>query len=238
VVSEGIRLMARSSRKGAKKPNGNGGEIIAAAPLKMRDVRCDSLSYRFRVSLDKFNVGALRSAVHVDEKTKKNFHVVNTRDPQVADYHAHFEWRIREKQEEITVDIKYVANPVESSPGEQEPFSDNLMQWVGQFFKHGDANAKIHSDFDFDAKTAAHSWFPLPLRTKVANLAGEAILDGISVALPSQPDSVSRFFLSHIKDSVFVGIESQRRINFADFSLNKEIQLERAFADKLIEVKS
>jgi hypothetical protein len=204
----------------------------------MRDVGCISISYRFKVALEKFDLDALRRAMGVDEKVKRAFAVCNTRDPNVADYHAHCEWRFREERKEITMEVQYVPGPINRKPQEQEPFADNLMQWVGQFFKHGDANARIHSDFEFESKRTTLSWFPLPLRTKVADLGGEAILDGISVALPSQPDLVSRFFLSHVKDSVFVGIESERRVKFAEFSMGKELHVERAFSDKLIEVKS
>jgi len=226
------------AKKARKKSRGNGKDTAKGSPLRMRGVHCTSLSYRFKVALEKFDLDALRSAVHAEADVKRSFHVVNTRDVATEDYHAHFEWRVRAKEEEVTIEIKYVASPVKSKPGEQEPFSDNLMHWVGQFFKHGDANAKIHSDFEFEAKKAFLSWFPLPLRTRIATLGGEAILDGIAVALPSEPDLVSRFFLSQIKDSVFVGIESERRIKFADFWLSKELQVERSFADKLIEVKS
>ena len=204
----------------------------------MGDVRCDSISYRFKVSLDKFKIDELRAAVHVDENIKRSFHVINTRDSGTADYHAHFEWRIREKQQEITIEITYIASPVKSKPGEDEPFSENVMQWAGGFFRHEDANARIHSDFNFEAEEATLSWFPLPWRTKIASLGSEAMLDGIAVALPSQPDGVSRFFLSQVKDSVFVGIESERRVKFADFSLERELRKEKAFADILIEVRS
>jgi hypothetical protein len=207
------------------------------APLKMSDVGCDSVSYRFKVALEKFDLAALREAVHADQTTKRSFHVVNTRDDRMADYHAHFEWRFREKEQEVTIELKYVANPVNPKSGEQEPFSDNVMSWLGQFFKYKDANAKIHSDFAFEAKTATLSWFPLPLRTKIASLGVEAILDGIAIALPSQPEAVSRVFLSSVKDTVYIGMESERRIKFAQFSLEKDLRTERSFADKLIEVK-
>ena len=204
--------------------------------MKMHDVGCVSISYRFNVALEKFDLEALRKAMGVDDTVKRGFAVCNTRD-STTDYHAHCDWRLQEKNKEITIEIQYVNDPIGPKPQEEEPFADNLMQWIGKFFKYGDANAKIHTDFVFEAKRTTLSWFPLPLRTKVANLEGEAILDGIAVALPSQPDLVSRFFLSQVKDSVFVGIESSRRIKFTEFSLEKELRGERAFSDKLIEVK-
>jgi hypothetical protein len=229
-------MAATSKARKKKSPDGKGTEI--ATPLKMRDVRCTNLSYRFKVALEKFDINALRDAMNTDQTTKRGYAVCSTRNSDAADYHAHFEWRLREKQQEVTVEIQYVTNSIESKPGEDEPFAESVMLWVGRFFKRGDANARVHSDFAFDAKTATLSWFPLPLRTKVSGLQGEAILDGIAIALPSQPDSVSRFFLSHINDSVFVGIESARRIRFTDFSLDKELKIEKAFADKVVEVKS
>jgi hypothetical protein len=229
--------MAEINRKRSRKAHRNDNDKVAGRALKMHDVRCDSLSYHFKVALDKFDFDALRTAIHVEKDTTRSFHAVNTRDSELSDYHAHFEWRVRTKEKEISLDITYVGTTVKSKPGEEEPFSDNLMKWVGQFFKHDDANARVHSDFNFEAKTATLSWFPLPLRTKIANFGGEAILDGIAVALPSKPDGVGRFCLSQIKDAVFVGIESERRIKFADFSLDKDLKVERALADKVIEAK-
>jgi hypothetical protein len=230
--------MAERPKKVTKKSRGNGEDTAKVSPVKMGDVQCTSLSYRFKVALEKFDLNALRSALHTEADLRRSFHVVTTRDSATGDYHVHFEWRLREKEKEVTIEIKYVASLVKAKPDEPEPFADNIMPWLAQFFKHGDANAKIHSDFEFEAKKASLSWFPLPLRTKISTLGGEAILDGIAVALPSEPDLVSRFFLSQIKDSVFVGIESERRIKFADFWLGKELQVERSFANKLIEVKS
>lgn len=229
--------MAETSKRRTKKsPTGkpNAQEI---APVRMRDLQCDSLSYRFKVGLDKFDLGAFRSVLKIDASKERDFGVVSTRNSDATDYHGHFEWRLRKKGHEISIEIAYVGTPVKATAGETEPYADNVMQWVGQFFKHEDANARVHSDFEFSAKTVILSWFPLPWRARIPKLEGEAILDGIAVALPSQPDGVARFFLSHIRDSVFVGIESERRIRFADFSLEKELQAERAFADKLIEVK-
>jgi hypothetical protein len=205
-------------------------------PMKMRDVKCGKLSYVFKVATSKFDLGALRIAVEAKDDAKRGFHAVNTRDSKIADYHAHFEWSVRDKLDEVRIEITYIAKSVKSKPSEEAPFAEDLMRWVGQFFKHQDANARIHSDFEFDAKTAALSWFPLPLRTKITHL-GDAILDSIAVALPSQPDCVSRFFLSEIKDALFVGIESERRVTFSEFSLDKELQAEKAFVDKVVEVQ-
>jgi hypothetical protein len=174
--------MAETRKKAEKSPGGSAKDVSKAVPLKMSDVGCVSISYRFKVALEKFDLDALRRAMGVDEEVKRGFAVCNTRNPSAEDYHAHCEWRLREKHKEITIEVQYVSDPINPKPEEQEPFADNLMQWVGQFFKHGDANAKIHSDFKFEAKRTTLSWFPLPLRTKVSNLGGEAIIDGISVA--------------------------------------------------------
>ncbi len=206
------------------------------ALVMMHDVHCERLEFDFRVALDKFNLDGMIQALGAKDP-KRTFATANTRDPERSDYHAHFEWRVRKKQAEIRLDITYIASPVKPEPDEKEPFADNLMQWVGQFFRHPDANARIHSDFEFDTKSTVQSWFPLPLRTKVVDV-GEGSIDGISVALPSQPNGVARFFLSNIKDSIFVTIESERRIKFADFALATELQVERAFVNKMIEVKT
>jgi hypothetical protein len=63
-----------TGRRGKKKARSNG---KSTAPLKMRDVGCDSVSYRFKVALEKFDLVALRKAVHADDSVKRNFHVVN-----------------------------------------------------------------------------------------------------------------------------------------------------------------
>jgi hypothetical protein len=207
-----------------------------ADPVRMSDVQCDNLSYRFRVALDKFDLERFRSELHVEAGIKRQFWLLSTRDTKVADYHGHLEWRLREREKEISLEIQYVASPWKTE-NDQEPYSDDAMRWVGQFFRHQDANARVHSDFTFPVKTIALSWFPLPWRMNIPKLGEEALLDGISVGLPSQRDQVARFFLSQIKDSVFVGIESERRIKFADFVLGQELRVERAFADKLVEVK-
>jgi len=227
--------MTARSRKRTRAIRSNAAANVT--PMKMRDVNCGRLSYTFKVATSKFDLEALKSAVKADENAKRGFHVVNTQDSEIADYHVHFEWGVRNKLDEVKLELDYVATPVKPKSEDREPFAENVMRWLGQFFKHEDANARVHSDFEFDAKTAVLSWFPLPLRTKITQV-GDAILDGVAVALPSQPDCVSRFFLSEIKDTLFVGIESERRVKFADFLLDKELQTEKAFVDKIIEVKS
>lgn len=210
--------------------------IESSTPLRMQDVRCEYVSYQFRAAFEKFELDEFRRSVQADKETQRDRRVCNTKNAETADYHVHFEWRLRTKDDEIRIDVGFVAGANPPAAGEIAPFAEDLMPWLGQFFKFGEAHASIHADFVFGSN-ARQSWFPLPLKTKIMGLNSEAEIDGISVSLPSEPHGVSRIFLSHIKDSVLLGLNSGRRIKFATFDLSKELQIISTVADKLIEAK-
>ncbi|HKW66526.1 MAG TPA: hypothetical protein VJP04_04510 [Terriglobales bacterium] len=186
--------------------------------------------------MDKFDEGSFREALRAPKDTTRNFHVCGTKNPDKADYHVHFTWRFPDEKEQINLEIEYVRGPQKPREDEVEPFAEDVMQWVGRFFKFGDANARVLADFEFKGG-AAHPWFPLPLKTKIVALKSDAEIDGIAVLLPSQPQGIGRIYLSEIKDSVFLEIQAESRVDFAKFSLNSELQKVRDFAANLVEVE-
>lgn len=200
--------------------------------LKMKDVSCQHLGYSIGVPLDKFNLENFKRAIHAKEDSTGDHRLCNTKNPDLADYHVHFSWRVREKAKQVELRVDYAADSQQPETNEFEPYAEDVMLWLGQFFKFEDASARFQADFDFEGKR--QPFFLLPLKITITELGAEAAIDGISVELPSQPDGIQRLFISQVKDTLFLGIQGERRIYFGKFSVPEELRRMKDLTDKLV----
>jgi hypothetical protein len=201
--------------------------------LKMRDANCASMEYQIEVPLDKFDLDAFRLELGAASDATGESRVCNTKNPNVADYHVHFRWRLREKRAAIEFEIDYVATSTDPAQDEKEPFAENVMSWLGRFSKFGDISAKVSADFRYKGPKHLIA-FPLPLKITLAEMAMDAEIDGLSFSLPSQPSGINRVFVSRTSESLYLGIQSERRVSLGTFSVADELRLASEMAEKFV----
>lgn len=192
----------------------------------------DEIRYWITASLEKFYLDKFRKQIK-SRSTGGDLHgaLVSPRDQEAGDYHIHANWHVSEK--EIYLQVGYLVGTREHDEGEREPFAEEFMDWLGQFFKHETAQGHIHADFRYSLKSR-QSKFPLPLKTA---LEGDAEIDGISLRLPSAPKGVSRIRLTRGKNRWYVEVIADRRITFKGFSPYADVHAFLLVLNTLIEEK-
>jgi len=202
-------------------------------PLKMTDINCKRLEYTIAVPLDKFDLDDFRVGIHANPETLRERRVCNTKNPEVADYHVHFGWRIRKGKADIEFEIGYVASPQKPEPDEAEPFAEDLMPWLGKYFKFGDASATIMAEFLFK-EDKRQTVFPLPIKTRIAEIGVDAEINGVMFDLPSHPDGMKSVFIRQREGMLFLGIQSEKRIELSSFSVSRELESVREITEKFV----
>lgn len=175
------------------------------------------LYFLISVSQDKFDLQRFREWFRDNfpgSKTfEKDIHQVSVapRDDEGGEYHASFSWRV--KQEDIEFRVEYLPGPRKHEQDEREPYAEELMQWLGGFFRNDNAHAHLHGRFELPA--AKHrSKFPLPFKV---SLETEAEIFGISLRLPSKPEGVSTIRISLSRATWYVEAIANRRVVFGGF---------------------
>lgn len=201
--------------------------------MKMGEINCKSIEYSIVVPLDKFDLGAFRAGIGAEPHVPGENRVCNTKNPELADYHVHFGWHINKKGQSVEFEIAYVATPQRPDPAESEPFAENLMQWLGNYFKFEDVSSRVMANFIYGGDKR-QTVFPLPIKTKVADSDWEGEISGVLLDLPSKPQGVKRLFITQAEDRLLLGIQSERRLRFSSFSIPEELQWEREVAQKIV----
>ena len=205
------------------------------APMKMADVSCSTLEYSFSAPIDKFDTDSFRFAMDLPNTATKGTGVCYPRDKANADYHVHFRWRILKKSDSIECEVRYVVNALgaEWDQDKKEPSAETIMAWLGHFFKFSDVSATVSADFLF-RQAKRLTAFPLPIKTTIVDAGVDAEIDGVAVELSSSVNGVKRLFALQRKDELFVGLQSERRIEFSTFSIPAELILSKQAVDKFV----
>lgn len=199
----------------------------------MSDVNCRNLEYTIVVPSDKFDLDGFRTGIGAKPEAIKEHRVCNTRNMGATDYHVHLVWEFDKKAETIEFEIDYVGSPHKPRPNETEPFAEDLMSWLGKYFKFSDASATVIANFVF-RKDRSQIIFPLPIKTTVTDLGWEAEIKGFMCEFPAKPDGLRRVYVTHTDDILYLGVHSERRVEFATFSVSSELEWARAMSERLV----
>lgn len=203
-------------------------ESKAALIGSFASANCTEISYRLSASRDKFDVDRFRASLMPKGRTKDKWGTVCApKDPKTGDYHLHADWFIEE--DEVSFRIDYEAGPKEHEADEREPYAEEFMEWLGQFFKYENARSHIHAEFAYPLETR-ESKFPLPLKTAIGPKVIEAEIDGISLKLPSKPEGVTSVWVTRGKARWKIQLAGDRRTTFKAFTPYEDM---RAFISVL-----
>jgi hypothetical protein len=151
---------------------------------------CSYLDFRFRVARDKFKLAdfseSMKSKGLADLPSRLTVTCL-TQFPEKTDYHVHFAWNdIEEKDLELWV--SYHNGSLPPREDEKEPYAEQFMQWLGQFFVADSANVEVQGRIGYPS-TLRRSRYLLPV--KVSIIPGiDTSIDGISIDLPSKPSGI------------------------------------------------
>jgi hypothetical protein len=229
VVAEKGMVQARRGHEPAITP---GRQPLLARPKRkqlFRDLHCEEILYRIKITHDKFDYPAFTKALGQSPKPGEWGDVVcPSRD---ADYHVHIAWKDEETL--IRLQIGHYTDETEASLIPKKiVYAEECMKYLGQFFTNEHSQAHIHADFEFES--GKHSRFPLPLRTTIG--ACKAEIDAIGLRLSEAPSGVSQVWIVQRKDGrLSAQLFADRRVIFASFSVSDDIKDLSSVIDSLTE---
>lgn len=104
----------------------------AVAPHQIFAGSCGEIVvYRVRVPQDKFNLALFTEVTRI--KLRENMLRSVTCSPfnQESDYHLHVTWIL---SDEFEMNVAFVKGSKEHASDEREPYAEQFMDWIGQFF--------------------------------------------------------------------------------------------------------
>lgn len=184
---------------------------------------CTNIEYKFGVSLEKFDLDEFKNDVlRLTGESAGDGPVGDgtpTRNPMGADYHIHFNLRWNAKK--FDASVEFVPGTSAAEPGYKGPFTEDFMGWLGQFFKNESASADVSAAFSY---SIINSDLALPLPIQIMLGGNELEIFGMSMRIPRKPEGVYGAFFTLGGDEVFLGMDSERSVNFQGFSLAKDLE--------------
>jgi hypothetical protein len=132
-------------------------------------------------------------------------------------YHALLAWRVK-KNDKIELRLEYERGARRHEPDEREPFAEELVPWLGQFFKSEEVTCHRHARFKYPLDKC-ETRFPLSLASAPPV---EAELYGVTFRLPTKPHDASSVRLTRDKKHWYAEVVGESRISFATYSLESD----------------
>lgn len=178
----------------------------------------DHLLYWLSAKTDTFDMAGFRAAVPPNQsKRERGSLTFAPRDPERGQYHVYVGWTARD--ERIEFEIQYYSGSIGHAADEREPYAEQVMQWLGDFFTVPVVTVHAHLRFRFDSKRRRIG-FPLRLATAPPC---DAEVTGVALRLPTKPHGASNVRLTASGRSVYAEVIRQGKIEFKSHSLNADL---------------
>src|SRR5690242_5487000 len=80
------------------------------------------------------------------EEVKGLHSITWPKHPQQGEFHVNAHWGL-DDDGEMGFGIEYEMGPAEDAIDEHEPYAEQFMEWLGQFFKYDSAEGHVHARF-------------------------------------------------------------------------------------------
>lgn len=176
---------------------------------------CKSIDYELDIPLSLLDFKAFRKAAGVP--SSEWFSGILRPKWRATNYHAHFRGRVDRGRIHFTIVYYEGGTP---QRGDQEPFAETIMQFIGSFVKEPSATAFITARFS-KPKEHWRAKFNLPFKVTMGD--SEVTIDGISLDLPKNKYRAIAAFLAISDDTYDAAVNVVRPLQFARFDIGEEI---------------
>ncbi|MGD1105195.1 MAG: hypothetical protein ABSA59_24385 [Terriglobia bacterium] len=156
---------------------------------------CKRIEYTFTSSLDKFRFEEF--AKDLAQRSGEAFEalgisfVAPTRNPKTVGYHVHFSGGKERRRFRAT--LEYVNGTEIPDAHETRPFAEELMGWIGQFFRSERITADVEATFLYPLRKF-EPVLPMPMRLSLGRNQ-EIEVNGMSVFVSARPQGVYSAFV-------------------------------------------
>lgn len=185
---------------------------------------CQKVIYRFTSSFDKFRFEDFSK--EMAKRTggpfngEKNFglkFVAPTRNPKNG-YHVHFSCSLQRRR--FRASLEYVEGVEIPDVHETRPFAEELMKWIGQFFRGEQVTADVDGEFSYLSKQF-EPVLPMPMRLPLSRKR-EVEVTAMSVFVPARPQGIYMAFVG-LSDEVDVNLSAERIVKFKKFDVRNDL---------------
>lgn len=142
--------------------------------------------------------------------------LVSSEDENGGRYHVFFAWVI--SGDTFKFNIEYHNGARKRAVDEREPYAEDFMRWLGQFFSDKRVKCHMHTRFEFPL-SKRQSIFPLTLTTELPD---GVELYGVAMRLPSSPSGAASVKITRGRSNWYTEVVSDRHISFDEFSLDDD----------------
>ena len=167
------------------------------------DNKCIELSYRLTVPTAEFEVKrfAKELARFSDSDDWKSV-VLGPRSKNPSGFHAHVYWRKdRKKSSDTQLQVDFHRWTSKKRPI-AEIHAEDFYAWTKQFLQTPPASIHVHAEYVFPVRGWQSKVMPLPM--KIPFSGKSAVVDGISIEFPTEPEGVRSAFIQLTKDNIAV----------------------------------
>ncbi len=193
----------------------------------LSELDCVQVQYGLAASLDKFDLARLKKNIRHTARHSKRLDlgdtwfsaVAPTRNTSRADYHVHCHGHWTKRDFHGT--IEYFQGSEKSLRGERGPFAEDIIPWLGQFFKNERATAHVTASFLYVGKKWTPS-LPLPMRIPIAS-PREVKVVGMVANIPMKPEGAYEAFIALRNHTIVVVLQANRPMRFKGFHLYRDV---------------
>jgi hypothetical protein len=183
-----------------------------------RTFGCKEVAYTLQVPVQAFDLKAFYKETGIPPKPARWSAILRAKNKS-AGYHIHFNGKVESNA--VGLYLKYYDGSIEPDPEESEPFAESMMPWLGKFFRESSWRASVTVRFEKPTQQW-RSRFNLPFKVTMAD--SEVVIDGVSLALPSNPFGAIGGWLAKTEKTLVASAFLVRAITFATFSLGEDIE--------------
>jgi hypothetical protein len=209
-----------------------------SGPQTFETWHCSRLSYRITVESSKFEVQRFAEAIGNSTKLSEwDSVILAARDPQSTGYHLHVYWRRhRDDPEKTQLQVDYYTGSEEADDKRPAPSAEAFFEWVGGFFREKTVTAHIHGEFEYPIERWQSKIMALPLKVPYGDKG--ALIDGLSIALLSEPEGIKDLWIHLGRKLLAVQLFADRQLTFANFTPYVDISALALVLKTLVEEKT
>ena len=185
--------------------------------------RCKRIEYTLEPSLDKFRLQEFSKDITQRSgapfKGKGISFASPTRDPRTLGYHAHFSCRVERRK--FFASLEYVDGSEIPDAHETRPFAEELMGWMGQFFRSEQVTAGVEGTFSYPLGKF-EPVLPMPMRLCLGRKQ-EVEVTAMSVFMPAKSHGVYSALVGLDDDEIAVDVFGERIVKLKGFDVRSDL---------------
>lgn len=145
--------------------------------------------------------------------------VAPTRNPKTVGYHAHF--GCEKERRRFRATLEYINGTEMPDAHETRPFAEELMGWIGQYFRTHRVTADVEGSFIY-SPNKYESVLPMPMRLWLGGKQ-EVEIFVMSAFISTRPEGVYAACVSAEEDEIAVDVFAERILKLREFDVCNDV---------------